>query len=501
MSVIPSPNPFIHNFLPREDEPPHERALREQEEARAKAVSDAIDEQIRQDKVAFKKYQKAIKLLLLGQSESGKSTTIKNFQLKYAYKEWVQERGSWKTVIHLNLIRSVTTVLEIMDSVMKEQQDRPRPQQRSLSPSRSFQRAAATATFSSSEETGNLDEPSQDVVYDFSDKHKVLQLRLQPLSRVQRDLEKYLGSAALEPDQVPTTDNITFPGSEGGIPRRNAEFSVSVNSSWKARLLGKEDSKKSADKKHAQGLHDATEILYRCGPDIKQLWTDDVVQQVLTETEAQLKHSSGFFMDDVDRIVARDYEPSDQDVVKARLRTVGVQEYHLSIPGSTGHHDWILYDVGGSRASRTIWGSYFDNINSIIFLAPTSCFDQRLAEDSKVNRLEDSLVIWKHICGSKLLENIQLILFLNKIDLLKEKLESGVRFDKHIVNYGKHPNDLPSVTAFLKHQFKTILRNSKIQRVFYCYLTSAADTKAMATTLATIYDGVIRNALDRAQFL
>jgi hypothetical protein len=38
-------------------------------------------------------------------------------------------------------------------------------------------------------------------------------------------------------------------------------------------------------------------------------------------------------MDDVDRIVARDYEPSDQDVVKARLRTVGVQEYHLSIPG------------------------------------------------------------------------------------------------------------------------------------------------------------------------
>lgn len=39
------------------------------------------------------------------------------------------------------------------------------------------------------------------------------------------------------------------------------------------------------------------------------------------------------FMGDVDRIVARDYEPSDQDVVKARLRTVGVQEYHFSISG------------------------------------------------------------------------------------------------------------------------------------------------------------------------
>ena len=39
-----------------------------------------------------------------------------------------------------------------------------------------------------------------------------------------------------------------------------------------------------------------------------------------------------------------------------------------------------------------------------------SCFDQRLAEDASVNRLEDSLIIWKYICSSKLLANLQLIL-------------------------------------------------------------------------------------------
>jgi len=71
MSVMPSPNPFILGPLPREGESPQERSQREQEEAQAKAVSDAIDEQIKQDKVAFKRYQKAVKILLLGQSESG----------------------------------------------------------------------------------------------------------------------------------------------------------------------------------------------------------------------------------------------------------------------------------------------------------------------------------------------------------------------------------------------------------------------------------------------
>jgi hypothetical protein len=71
MSVIPSPNPFIHGFPPQKDESPQERTLREQEETRAKVVSDAIDEQIKQDRVAFRRYQKAIKILVLGQSESG----------------------------------------------------------------------------------------------------------------------------------------------------------------------------------------------------------------------------------------------------------------------------------------------------------------------------------------------------------------------------------------------------------------------------------------------
>lgn len=35
------------------------------------------------------------------------------------------------------------------------------------------------------------------------------------------------------------------------------------------------------------------------------------------------------FLNDVDRIAARDYEPSDNDIVRARLRTMGVQEYSI----------------------------------------------------------------------------------------------------------------------------------------------------------------------------
>jgi hypothetical protein len=62
-------------------------------------------------------------------------------------------------------------------------------------------------------------------------------------------------------------------------------------------------------------------------------------------------------MDDVDRLLAVDYQPSDQDAVKARLSAVGVQEYHFSIPrgGMSTTFDAIvahfraLYQTKGTR--------------------------------------------------------------------------------------------------------------------------------------------------------
>lgn len=36
------------------------------------------------------------------------------------------------------------------------------------------------------------------------------------------------------------------------------------------------------------------------------------------------------FLNDIDRIATRTYEPSDDDIVRARLRTTGIQEHRLT---------------------------------------------------------------------------------------------------------------------------------------------------------------------------
>ena len=84
-----------------------------------------------------------------------------------------------------------------------------------------------------------------------------------------------------------------------------------------------------------------------------------------------------------------------------------------------------------------------------------------------MNRLEDSLLLWKSVVSNKLLEKVSIVLFLNKCDLLRvsyclvqpalsppsdasallqAKLEAGVRLNHHMVSYGDRPNDYDSVS-------------------------------------------------------
>lgn len=43
------------------------------------------------------------------------------------------------------------------------------------------------------------------------------------------------------------------------------------------------------------------------------------------------------FLNDIDRIAVRDYEPTNDDVVRARLRTLGVQEHRIKFNKGERH--------------------------------------------------------------------------------------------------------------------------------------------------------------------
>ena len=113
----PSPDTFSSFTSPPPNESPSDRAARLSRETEARRVSNSIDEGIREERAVIRRREKeVIKVLLLGQAESGKSTTLKNFRMKYAKEAWRAERTSWRAAILLNVVKAVLNILHALST-------------------------------------------------------------------------------------------------------------------------------------------------------------------------------------------------------------------------------------------------------------------------------------------------------------------------------------------------------------------------------------------------
>ncbi|KAG0333546.1 guanine nucleotide-binding protein subunit alpha, partial [Podila humilis] len=152
---------------------------------------------------------------------------------------------------------------------------------------------------------------------------------------------------------------------------------------------------------------------------VQSLWLDPNVQQAFQRSrEYQLNDSAKYYFDSIDRIAKSSYTPTDQDVLRSRVKTTGITETRFVI----GDLTYMMFDVGGQRSERKKWIHCFENVTAIVFLVAISEYDQLLFEDETVNRMQEALTLFDSICNSRWFVKTSIILFLNKIDRFKEKL-------------------------------------------------------------------------------
>ena len=145
----------------------------------------------------------------------------------------------------------------------------------------------------------------------------------------------------------------------------------------------------------------------------------------------------------MERLATPNFTPTDQDILYSRVKTTGITETTFKIGDMI--YRWVTYrggvrarecvcvhtnsgrmfDVGGQRSERKKWIHCFENVTSVIFLAAISEYDQVLIEDETVNRMTEALTLFDSICNSKWFASTSIILFLNKVDLFKEKLSKS----------------------------------------------------------------------------
>ncbi|KAL1746019.1 guanine nucleotide binding protein, alpha subunit [Schizophyllum fasciatum] len=485
VATLDDADPLTLAIAPPPDETPEERAVRVRAEQHSKAVSDSIDQELEAQRQEAKRGIKPIKILLLGMSRAEARLMKADFQLLYEPKAFTRERAGWRGVIFLNICRSIHVILDAMAYVQTHTT-------RATSPGRA-----------SSPPNGPLTPPMTPTVYPELDPELLrLKARLQPVLGVEELLIRRLteDSGETEATQLDTINR-----------SRSVLKEVAVNASlqWKGAFAKHHlrSDQESIDSSTAVDWDDPDDpgiVLNECSEDIKKLWRHPTIQEMLNKQNLRLEEMAGFsFLDALDEVTSPRYLPSDEHILRARLKTLGVTEHRFKLNGGTGvGSDWRIFDVGGHRSLVHAWAPYFDDMNAILFLAPISAFDQVLSEAPKINRLEDSVHLWQTIVSNRLLQNTTIILFLNKIDLMQQKLASGIRLRDYVVSYGDRPNDYESAAAYLKKKFAAIMREqSPVPRTFYCHLTNVTDMKATKYILGSIRDSIMQTQLRDAQLL
>ncbi|KAL8286967.1 hypothetical protein RQP46_003973 [Phenoliferia psychrophenolica] len=223
---------------------------------------------------------------------------------------------------------------------------------------------------------------------------------------------------------------------------------------------------------------------------LRILWRDGGVQACVQRgKEASLPENMVYFYSHLDRLFSPEYSPTEQDVLRCRQKTTGISETMFK----SADLQYRLFDVGGQRSERKKWIHCFENVTAVLFLAAVSGYDQALLEDKDSNQMQEALMLFDSICNSQWFVKTSIILFLNKVDIFKERiLVSSVR--AYFPDYEGDDTDYNAAREYFKSRF-TRLNRSQSKEIYTNY-TTAIDTNLIKVVMASVYDIIVTRNLN-----
>ncbi|KAK3103179.1 hypothetical protein FSP39_017069 [Pinctada imbricata] len=252
---------------------------------------------------------------------------------------------------------------------------------------------------------------------------------------------------------------------------------------------------------HPDGADDARKLFQLTGntdegelsPELaaimKRMWKDPGVQDCFGRSrEYQLNDSAEYYLSALDRISQPNYIPTEQDVLRTRVKTTGIVETHFTFKDL----HFKMFDVGGQRSERKKWIHCFEGVTAIIFIVAMSEYDLTLVEDQEMNRMTESMKLFDSICNNKWFTDTSIILFLNKKDLFEEKIKKSpltICFPEF-----QGENNYEQAAAYIQLQFEN-LNKRKDTKEIYTHFTCATDTNNVQFVFDAVTDVIIKNNL------
>ena len=114
-------------------------------------------------------------------------------------------------------------------------------------------------------------------------------------------------------------------------------------------------------------------------------------------------------------------------------------------------------------------------------------------EDRQTNRLRESLNIFETIVNNRVFVNVSIILFLNKTDLLEEKVKTVVLGD-YFPDYAGVEHSLRDVQAFMVECFRAKRRDANLKPLYH-HFTTAINTENIRLVFRDVKDTILHDNL------
>jgi len=255
--------------------------------------------------------------------------------------------------------------------------------------------------------------------------------------------------------------------------------------------LSQEEQKTAAE---VEGYNDQERITPELGERIVALFNSKAVQHAYSrKNEFWLLDSFDYYLENLKRFCEPDFEPNEDDVVMARIRTTGIVVTNLKqkLVRESKHEpeylDFEVVDVGGQRNERKKWMHCFDDVRAVLFIVNLAGYDQVLFEDNSKNRMQEELELFQKVTHNKIFETTPIFLFLNKKDLFESMIQK-VDMKSQFPDYDGGKNLRPALD-FVQRKFEEKLPPSKKIIIEFVSARVKADIRAAFNTVKkTLYE-------------
>ena len=220
----------------------------------------------------------------------------------------------------------------------------------------------------------------------------------------------------------------------------------------------------------------------------KELWACQAVQEAYKQrNKFQLNDSTGHFMNAIDRVCNEDYAPTDDDILRVRVRTIRPTKIAFGIQGQM----YEMFDVGGQRGKRSKWIHHFNNVTAVLYVISIAEYDQCLEEDHNLNRMVESMEVFEQALNHECLCLTPFIIFFNKYDLFLEKIKHK-SIKQTFSNYNGSPHSAEESLSWLMQTYLHVDECPEGSRELYTHTTTATDTDLMKKVFGAVQDTVFR---------